>query len=59
MDPRDAAFATRELLKPRYAVPIYYGTFPVLRGTPQEYRSFLGDAPTQVFPINPGDKVTF
>jgi len=59
MDPRDAAYATRELLKPRYVIPIHYGTFPVLRGTPQEYRAFLGATATQVFPIDPGDRLTF
>lgn len=59
MDPRDAAYATRELLKPRYVIPIHYGTFPVLRGTPQEYQQFLGQTTTQVFPLNPGERVTF
>jgi len=59
MDPRDAAYATRDMLKPKHAVPIHYGTFPVLKGTPQEYQSFLGQASTQVHPISPGDKLTF
>jgi L-ascorbate metabolism protein UlaG (beta-lactamase superfamily) len=59
MDPRDAAYATREMLKPRFAIPFHYGTFPVLKGTPQEYQSALGNATTQVFPISPGDKLTF
>ena len=59
MDPRDAAYATREMLKPRYAIPFHYGTFPVLKGTPQEYQQALGQTSTQVFPISPGDKVTF
>jgi len=59
MDPQDAAYATREMLKPRYAIPFHYGTFPVLKGTPQEYQSFLGQTTTQVFPISPGDKLTF
>jgi L-ascorbate metabolism protein UlaG (beta-lactamase superfamily) len=59
MDPRDAAYATREMLKPKYAIPIHYGTFPVLKGTPQEYQTFLGQTPTKVFPINPGDKLEF
>jgi L-ascorbate metabolism protein UlaG (beta-lactamase superfamily) len=36
MDPRDAAYATKEMLKPKFAIPFHYGTFPVLRGTPQE-----------------------
>jgi L-ascorbate metabolism protein UlaG (beta-lactamase superfamily) len=59
MDPRDAAYATREMLKPKFAIPFHYGTFPVLRGTPVEYQAALGQAPTQVFPISPGDKLTF
>jgi len=59
MDPKDAAYATKEMLKPKYAIPVHYATFPVLRGTPQEYQAALGQTATQVFPIGPGDKVTF
>ena len=59
MDPRDAAYATKEMLKPKYVIPIHYGTFPVLKGTPQEYQASLGQTTTQVFPISPGDKLTF
>jgi L-ascorbate metabolism protein UlaG (beta-lactamase superfamily) len=59
MSPQDAAFATRELLKPKFAIPIHYGTFPPLKGTPQEYMQALGSTPTKVFPINPGDKLMF
>jgi L-ascorbate metabolism protein UlaG (beta-lactamase superfamily) len=59
MDPVDAAYATREMLKPKFAIPIHYGTFPVLRGTPQEYQIALGTTATQVFPISPGDTLTF
>ncbi len=59
MSPPDAAFATREYLKPKFAIPIHYGTFPPLKGTPQEYMQALGSTPTKVFPINPGDKLTF
>jgi len=59
MDPKDAAYATKEMLKPKYAIPFHYGTSPVLRGTPQEYQAALGQTATQVFPISPGDKVTF
>ncbi len=59
MAPQDAAYATREMLRPKYAIPIHYGTFPVLKGTPEEYQSALGSAATRVFPISPGDKLTF
>jgi L-ascorbate metabolism protein UlaG (beta-lactamase superfamily) len=59
MDPKDAAYATNQMLKPKYAIPFHYGTFPVLKGTPQEYQAALGQATTQVFPISPGDKLQF
>ncbi len=60
MSPADAAYATREMLKPKFALPIHYGTFPVLKGTPQEYQAALGgEASTKVFPIDPGEAVTF
>jgi len=59
MDPKDAAYATKEMLKPKFAIPFHYGTFPVLKGTPQEYQAALGQTTTQVFPISPGDKLQF
>ena len=54
MDPQDAAYATREWLKPKFVIPMHYGTTPVLKGTPQEYIAALGQTTTKVFPINPG-----
>ena len=59
MSPQDAAVATRDFLKPKHAIPMHYGTFPVLRGTPEEYIKALGSTTTKVHAMNPGDKVTF
>jgi L-ascorbate metabolism protein UlaG (beta-lactamase superfamily) len=59
MDPKDAAYATREWLKPKFAIPIHYATIPQLKGTPAEYIDALGKTPTKVFAINPGDKLEF
>jgi L-ascorbate metabolism protein UlaG (beta-lactamase superfamily) len=59
MDPRDAAKATTEFLRPKYAIPIHYATYPILRGTPKEYMDALGSFPVKVFAINPGDKLRF
>lgn len=59
MSPKDAAYATNQYLKPKFAIPIHYATFPQLKGTPQEYIQALGKTSTKVFPINPGDKLTF
>jgi L-ascorbate metabolism protein UlaG (beta-lactamase superfamily) len=59
MDPTDAAFATNHMLKPTFAIPFHYGTFPVLKGTPEEYKTALGSTSTQVFAMQPGEKRSF
>jgi L-ascorbate metabolism protein UlaG (beta-lactamase superfamily) len=59
MDPKDAAYATNEWLKPKSAIPVHYGTIPQLRGTPEEYRKALGNTSTAVITMNPGEQVTF
>ncbi len=57
MDPREAALACR-LLKPRVVIPMHYGTFPVLTGTPEELQALLKDQPeTRVLPMKPGETV--
>jgi L-ascorbate metabolism protein UlaG (beta-lactamase superfamily) len=59
MDPKDAAYATNMFLKPKFVIPMHYGTTPVLKGTPQEYIAALGQTSTKVFVINPGEKLEF
>jgi L-ascorbate metabolism protein UlaG (beta-lactamase superfamily) len=59
MDPVDAAYAVREWLKPAYALPMHYGTFPVLRGTPEQFRAALGSTRTKVIVLEPGGSVEF
>jgi L-ascorbate metabolism protein UlaG (beta-lactamase superfamily) len=59
LDPQDAAFAIREFLKPRYAIPMHYGTTPLLKGTPEQFIAALGPTPTRVMALKPGDEVEF
>jgi L-ascorbate metabolism protein UlaG (beta-lactamase superfamily) len=59
MNPQDAAMAVRELIRPKAVIPIHYGTTPLLRGTPAEFQAALGNAPVQVFAIEPGDSIEF
>ena len=59
MNPVDAAMATRDLIKPKMALPMHYGTNPALVGTPDEYIKALGNAPVRVLAINPGDALEF
>lgn len=59
MGPVDAAYATREWLKPKTAIPMHYGTNPLNKGTPQEYQQALGQTATRVLTLQPGEKTSF
>jgi len=57
MNPAEAALACR-LLQPQFVIPIHYGTFPVLTGTPQELQEQLRDQPAiRVIALKPGESV--
>lgn len=59
MDPKDAAHALRELIKPKFAIPMHYGANPLGKGTPQELIDALGAAAVRILPLKPGDKAEF
>jgi L-ascorbate metabolism protein UlaG (beta-lactamase superfamily) len=60
MGPEDAAIAVRDMIKPRYAIPVHYGTFPLLAGTPAAFSAALGaSSTTRVIVPEPGQKVDF
>jgi L-ascorbate metabolism protein UlaG (beta-lactamase superfamily) len=59
MDPKDAAFALRELIKPKYAIPMHYGANPLGKGTPAELVQALGGSSTKVIALKPGEKAEF
>ena len=59
MSPEDAAYATNTWLKPRFVIPMHYGTIPVLSGKPEELVKALGGSPTKVIVPQPGEKVVF
>ncbi len=54
-----AAHATREYIRPKYAIPMHYGANPLGKGTPAEYMDALGNAPVRVLPLKPGEKARF
>ncbi|MES2399051.1 MAG: metal-dependent hydrolase [Pseudomonadota bacterium] len=58
MDPVDAAYAARELVKPRYAIPMHYGTNPLGRGTAEQFVKALGTSSVKVLVMKPGDKTS-
>jgi L-ascorbate metabolism protein UlaG (beta-lactamase superfamily) len=53
MGPREAALAVR-FLKPKMVLPIHYGTFPPLTGTPQELATLIHDSGAQLVDWIPG-----
>ncbi len=59
MDPAHAAYAVRNLLKTQTVIPMHYGTFPPLKGTPEQFKQGLGDFRTQVIIMKPGETRTF
>lgn len=57
MDPADAAWAARDLIRPRAVIPMHYGANPLARGTAQQFRDAMaagGGSPVQVHVATPG-----
>ena len=61
MNPKDAAMAVRDMIRPKFALPIHYGTTPQLAGTTAQFQAALGTAPgtPQMLVVEPGQKVEF
>jgi L-ascorbate metabolism protein UlaG (beta-lactamase superfamily) len=59
MDPEGAALAAK-LLKVKTVIPMHYGTFPALKGTPDELRAALKKQKSnvKVVEVKPGDTTT-
>jgi len=56
MSPREAAVACR-MLKPKKVIPMHFGTFPPLTGTPEELARLIRDLDTEVWPLEIGQTV--
>lgn len=59
MGPVDAAYATREWIKPKTVIPMHYGTNPLAKGTAEEYLKAMGDRAVKVLPLKPGETAEF
>lgn len=59
MDGEQAAYAMKELMKPRKIIPIHYGTFPILQGNPEQLKKAMGKSSIKVIDIMPGGKLSF
>jgi len=60
MGPYEAAYAVK-LIKPKIAIPMHYKTFPVIKGSPEEFKKYVEDLypATRVIILKPGEKIEF
>ncbi|HYG98082.1 MAG TPA: metal-dependent hydrolase [Terriglobales bacterium] len=56
MSPKEAALACT-MLKPKVVIPMHFGTFPLLTGTPAELRRLLELVGVEVLDLKPGQTV--
>jgi len=57
MSPREAAYAAK-LLKPKVIIPMHFGTFPVLTGTPADLATRVKELGIEVAELKPGVTVS-
>jgi L-ascorbate metabolism protein UlaG (beta-lactamase superfamily) len=58
MGPKQAAYAAR-LIGARQVIPEHFGTFPILKGTPEELRQQLSTQDIEVVALEPGESRVF
>lgn len=60
MDPADAAWAVKELIRPKAVIPMHYGTNPLAKGTAREFTDAMGTTSgVRVIIATPGQALTF
>ena len=57
MGPREASYACG-LLRPKAVIPMHFGTFPVLTGTPKELEKLVREMGVEVVHTEPGKTLT-
>ena len=57
MGPREAAYAAH-LLRPKVVIPMHFGTFPLLTGTPKELQRMMREAGCEMVELKPGETVS-
>jgi L-ascorbate metabolism protein UlaG (beta-lactamase superfamily) len=57
MSPREATYAC-QLLRPKVVIPMHFGTFPALTGTPKELKRLVGEVGCEVMELKPGQAVS-
>jgi L-ascorbate metabolism protein UlaG (beta-lactamase superfamily) len=56
MGPEDAAYALT-LLKPKIAVPMHYGTWPIISGSPEKFAELGAESGAKIIIMKPGEEI--
>ncbi len=56
MSPAEACYAV-QLLRPKLVIPMHYGTFPMLTGTPAAFRDLINGLGVEMLEMKPGQTV--
>jgi len=59
MDPKDAAWAVTQMVKPRVVIPMHYGVNPLAKGTAKEFVEAMGDSVIKSVVAVPGTALEF
>jgi len=59
MDHDDAAFAARTWIKPKYVIPMHYGSNPIVKGTLAGFQAAMQGSPIRIVPMAEGQQVDF
>jgi L-ascorbate metabolism protein UlaG (beta-lactamase superfamily) len=59
MDPLDAAWAVKELIKPKAVIPMHYGTNPLAKGTAAQFIEAMGASAIRVTVAVPGQPLSY
>jgi L-ascorbate metabolism protein UlaG (beta-lactamase superfamily) len=59
MDPAEAAWAVKELIRPKAVIPMHYGTNPLARGTAAQFVEAMGSSTVRVLVATPGEPLKF
>ncbi|HKE28963.1 MAG TPA: MBL fold metallo-hydrolase, partial [Bryobacteraceae bacterium] len=57
MGPREAAHACR-LLEPKTVIPMHFGTFPLLTGTPADFEKRIQSLGIELKTMKPGETLS-
>jgi L-ascorbate metabolism protein UlaG (beta-lactamase superfamily) len=59
MDPADAAWAVKEMIRPKAVIPMHYGANPLAKGTAKEFTDAMGSSAIKVIVAVPGQAMPF